>query len=87
MAKRKPKWTKYQISMTRRGVMRFDAAYNAPDAARKATKQAKDGWTVEVQGGTKRLVTHMTCKPALKRGKAYAVCTMRPTFRQAIQRR
>lgn len=87
MAKRKAKWLKYQISMIRRGVMRFDDAYNAPDAARKATRHAKDGWTVEVQTNNKRLTTHMTCKPALKKGKAFAVCTMRPTFRQAIQRR
>lgn len=87
--KRKAKLTKYQISATRRGVMQYEDAWDAPAAARAATRLAKQGWSVRVQPfHTKRLVTHMTCEPTTKKGKTFAACKItNPSFRKAIQLR
>jgi hypothetical protein len=93
MASRKPKFQKYQISAIRRGVMEFDTAYNAPDAARIAAKRARKGWRVKVQNAgsgsftkTKTYV-YMTCAPHTTGSKTVARCTLKPAFKKQIHRR
>jgi hypothetical protein len=93
--KKKPATQKLDISMIRRGVLQYETAYTAPEAARIATKFAKQGWTVDVirwggrsahYGDTSNLRRNvkMTCKPVEKRGKVYAACTMKPDFKKAV---
>lgn len=99
MAK-KPKFEKLSINYYRRGELRYETAYNAREAARKATKMAKQGWEATVQSfgslGTKRGV-HMTCgsqtrgwadkrkRDADKMVRPFAKCTMTPAFKKRIK--
>ena len=77
---RKPKFEKLQISCLRRGEMQFETAYDARDAAKRATRRAKAGWSVKVSARGPRAL--MECKPAAKNGKAFASCTMTPAFKK-----
>jgi len=87
-----PKWPKTEklsVNMSRRGELRYDTAYNAPEAARIATKWAKKGWSVRVQSwrslGTKRGI-QMTCEPSLTRGKEIAKCEIAPPFKKRLKK-
>lgn len=99
MAKKKPKFEKLAIHAERRGVLKYDTAYDAPAAARIATKLARQGFKTEVVkwggGGSSmydtskmRKLVRMTCAPTVgKRGKTHAMCTVTPAFKKALQRR
>jgi hypothetical protein len=80
---RKLKFEKLQISGFRRGEIRYDHAYNARDAARKATKLARKGYDVKVRGRGPQVRMH--CEPTSKRDRTYASCTMTPTFKRQIK--
>ena len=88
--RKKPKFGKLSINSERRGQLMFDTAYNAPDAARIATKRAKQGWKVQVQNwaslGTSRNI-QMRCEPATKRDKTVARCTLSSAFKKQIRGR
>lgn len=45
----KPKFEKLSVNLYRKGVIRYATAYNAADAARFATKEARAGWEATVQ--------------------------------------
>lgn len=85
----KQKTEKYSVNGIRRGELRYDTKYNATDAARSATKLARQGYSVTVQPwaslGTKRNVM-MTCEPAsgVRTKKGNARCTMVPSFKKQI---
>lgn len=83
---------KYQISSTQRGAMRFDDAWDAREAARVATRRAREGYKVEVQtySGTGwvagRKSVKMTCEPAVSRtGKPITKCQINPAFKKKIR--
>lgn len=84
---RSPKTEKLQISALRRGEIRFDTKYTAPEAAKSATRFARQGWTVEVQSGhrTKRTTVFMKCVPVVKGSKTFAKCSMTPAFKKRIR--
>lgn len=89
---RRPKTEKLSVNMSRRGELRYETAYTAPEAARIATKYAKQGWRVKVQSwqslGTKRGV-QMTCAPtsSTKTSKTYASCEIAPAFKKRLKTR
>ncbi len=101
MAK-KPKFEKLALNMRRGGELRFDTAYNAPEAARLAVKHARKGWDVEVTAGgagtygasKRKSVAFMSCTPSARKaywsdpdGKAHAKCTMTPAFKKRVRGR
>lgn len=88
---KRPKFEKLAINMERGLVIRYDSAYNAPEAARIATKAAKDGWRVTIQswGSAYKRNILMTCGPASSvnkrsRSKLIASCTMTPAFKKRL---
>jgi hypothetical protein len=92
---KKPKFEKLNISALRRGEIRFATAYSAPEAAKIATKMARQGWRVEVQAWGSGHVK-MKCEPDWKypnRGRGenrkhdIARCTMKPAFKKQLKRR
>lgn len=96
MTKRpKPKFERLTISCLRGGEIQYATKYNARDAAREATKRAKDGWSCKILGGAgKRSTTFMSCEPSARRKywsdpkpKAHAICTMTPAFKKRIRGR
>lgn len=77
---------KLQLSLDKRGEMRFDTAYDAAEGARLATKWAKQGWKVRVQKVTRKgLPVQMTCEPLERKGKMTARCTIKPGFKKAMK--
>ncbi len=89
----KPSFITTQISLQRRGVIRFAEAHNAEDAARIAVREARQGWTAEVQtyarsgGVVGRKTVHMTCRPATHaKGKPFVKCDIKPAFKKKIRR-
>ncbi len=102
MAKKKPKWEKLSISCLRRGEVQYETAYNAPEAARKATKRAKAGWSCKItKSGSgsysdkRKPVAFMTCEPSANPSvhdygphrKTFAKCSMTPAFKKRVTRR
>jgi hypothetical protein len=95
---KKPKFEKLSINMERRGELRYATAYNARDAAKIATKAAKQGWDTTVQSfsslGTKRGI-YMEChssKVSAGRdpgflAKAVARCKLSPAFKKRLRGR
>lgn len=90
MAK-KPKFEKLQISCLKGGEMQFETAYDARDAAKRATRRAKAGWSCKVNTySAKRTVTMMTCEPSQRisrhdygpHRKVFARCTMTKAFKK-----
>lgn len=93
MAKKKPKFEPITINLQRGGELRYESAYNAPEAARIATKWARKGWSVEVKPkrGTMKF---MTCEPSKKKAywsdpdpKAHAICKLTPAFKKRVRGR
>lgn len=77
---------KLQLSLDKRGEMRFDTAYDAAEGARLATKWAKQGWKVRVQKVTRKgLPVQMTCEPLERKGKMTARCAIKPGFKKAMK--
>ena len=77
---------KLQISMLRRGEIRYETAYDAAEGARLAAKWAKKGWKVEVQKVTRKgLPVQMTCEPLERKGKMTARCAIKPGFKKAMK--
>jgi hypothetical protein len=90
---KKPTFEKLNISALRSGEIRFATAYSAPEAAKIATKMARQGWRVEVQAWGSGHVK-MKCEPDWKyrasdtpRGVRFARCTMKPAFKKQLKRR
>lgn len=90
-SKPRQKTQKLSINGIRRGELRYDTQYNATDAARSATKLARQGYQVTVQPwrstGSRNIA--MTCEPVVaKRGsKTVAVCKMTPAFKKQLKLR
>jgi len=86
--RKRPKVHKLAVNALRKGEMRYETAYDAPEAARIATRWARAGWKVEIQNwrslGTKRHV-YMTCEPAARKGKTIALCSIKPSFKKEIR--
>lgn len=88
---RKQQFQKYQISLQRGGVIRFDDAYYPVEAARKATKHAREGWTAEVQSysgrgwDVGRKTVHMTCAPKMRGKRTIAECKLKPAFKKRVK--
>jgi hypothetical protein len=89
--KRKPEFRRYQIALERGLVSRFDDAYDARTAARKATKHARTGWKAEVQTFSGRglqagrKTVHMTCKPVARGRRVVAECVLKPAFKKRVK--
>lgn len=89
--KRKPpKTQKLSINGERRGRVEYRTAFDAPSAAREATKLARQGYTVTVQPwqslGTKRNIM-MRCAPTDRKGRTVAACELTPAFKKQIRGR
>lgn len=96
MARKRPKTEKLSVNLRKGGELRYETAYDAPEAARIAASWAKKGWAAEVQAwqslGTRRNV-YMTCRgssAAFKRhgrsDKLFAKCEMKPAFKRRVKR-
>lgn len=89
---RKQVTKRYQINLERGLTSRFDDAFSALEAARKATKHARAGWTAEVASysgrgmyHTGRKTVHMTCRPQMRGAKTVAACVLKPAFKKRVR--
>lgn len=91
--KRKPKFEALTVHLKRGGEIRFESAYDAPEAARLATKWARKGWDAEVKSKTGS-AKFMTCTPSKRKAywsdpdpKAHAICKLTPAFKKRVRGR
>lgn len=91
MARKRPTFEKLTLTLTKGGGIQFDTKYDAPSAARAATKAARQGWDVKVSKswvGKREPKTLMSCKPSARKDvKAHAICSMTPAFKKRIRGR
>jgi hypothetical protein len=93
---RKQRTQKLTVTGNRRGEIRYHTAYTAQEAARKATKMARDGWKTTVTSAHSGHVK-MTCEPQVRgwadrrrrerndRVGPHAECKIKPAFKKQIK--
>lgn len=80
---RKQRTQKLFLHGERRGVVVFDQAYTAIEAARAATKMARKGYKVKVTGTGPKV--RMTCEPKVAGTKTVVTCSITPAFKKQVK--